>query len=359
MKWPAIQPYLRAALLGAPLWIASGHLPSKSTSRFDWDVYSDTWVAVDGLGRELPTNEQVGPPRQGKTLGMFYFLTFEHSGEGPFDNSKILAEHPEALNDVHNSAWGPLNSSHHWGQPLFDYYASDDPWVLRKHAQMLATAGVDVVVFDNSNVVTYDKARNALCDAWEDIRKHGGKTPQIAFLCPFGNPDGIGSQTLSEIYDTLYEPGLYSDLWFRWEGKPLILADSSYASVEGMTGTSHRPDELTSGATLGQTFTTDRPFTAAGGEFPTWSTTDSGMTLSLYSKGPDGQLLAQKTFDKVRDNATLLVTSDQVLPPGGYYLEMSKPSGHIGWWGYSGHMKSGAFLSGKAVSGERVVHVLY
>jgi hypothetical protein len=34
---------------------------------------------------------------------------------------------------------------HHWGESAFGYYRSDDPWVLRKHAQMLSDAGVDVI----------------------------------------------------------------------------------------------------------------------------------------------------------------------------------------------------------------------
>ncbi len=32
------------------------------------DLFSDTWVATDALGRELPGHEQCGPVRQGKTV---------------------------------------------------------------------------------------------------------------------------------------------------------------------------------------------------------------------------------------------------------------------------------------------------
>jgi hypothetical protein len=60
---------------------------------------------------------------------------------------------------------------------------------------------------------------------WEEIRRHGGHTPQIAFLCPFGDPKNV----VAELYHNLYGPGLYPDLWFRWEGKPLILADPAAA----------------------------------------------------------------------------------------------------------------------------------
>ena len=145
-----------------------------------WDTFSDTWVVTDALGRTAPGIQQVGPPKSNRTLGMFYFLTFDRGGNGPYDNSVILKNHPEAISDIHNPAWGPLNEAHYWGEPLFGYYASDDEWVLRKHAQMLVNAGVDVVIFDNSNAVTYDGARRKLCKVWESMRRDGCKTPQIA-----------------------------------------------------------------------------------------------------------------------------------------------------------------------------------
>ncbi len=324
------------------------------------DAYSDTWVATDGLGRALPTTAQTGPPRAGKFVGMFYFLTFDHGQPGPYDNTKILAAHPEALNDVHNPAWGPLNTAHYWGEPLFGYYASDDEYVLRKHAQMLSAAGVDVVIFDNSNAVTYDRARNKLCQVWDQIRREGGQTPQIAFLCPFGNPGNIGGSTLRELYETIYAPGLYSDLWFRWKGKPLVMADPSYADPSGAWQAARQPAELQEGSTLGQSFTATRPFTAVGGEFPTWATTGSRVTLSLYSKGPGGTLLMQRTLD-VADNATVMLETGKMLPAGKYYLEMSHPIGQVGWWGYSGDVYSGgqAYDTGSAVSGDRSLHVRF
>jgi len=36
-----------------------------------WDVFSDTWVATDGLGRALPTHAEVGSPRADRTVGIF------------------------------------------------------------------------------------------------------------------------------------------------------------------------------------------------------------------------------------------------------------------------------------------------
>jgi len=355
------QPAILHTCLGLALTALSafGHPAQAQSSDAPWDTFSETWAATDALGRALPTASEAGAPRAHRTVGMFYFLTFARGGSGPYDNTQILKAHPEAMQDVHNPAWGPLNSEHYWGEPLFGYYASDDEWVLRKHAHMLANAGVDVVVFDNSNAVTYDRARRTLCRVWAEIRRQGGKTPQIAFLCPFGNSGGIGSRTLGELYDTLYAPGLCSDLWFRWNGKPLILAYPSYAAEESAQAGTRQPSELSPGGMLGQVFTTNRPFLAVGASFPTWATTGAAMTLSLFTTGPGGRLLARQRFENVTDNQTLLLESGRMLPLGTYYLEMSLPKGHIGWWGQTGSYGNGAFETREAVAGARSMVARY
>ena len=92
---------------------------------------------------------------------MFYFLWHDNPGDkrpdggGPFDVSKILARDPEALNHPASPLWGPLGTYHYWAEPLYGYYQSNDPWVIRRHAQLLAAAGVDTLIFDTTNAVTY------------------------------------------------------------------------------------------------------------------------------------------------------------------------------------------------------------
>ena len=295
---------------------------------------SDTWVASDALGRVLPTAQEAGPPRE-RTVAIFYFLTLdEHPvGGGPYNNTEILRAHPEAMQDIHNPAWGPLNAAHHWAEPLMGYYVSDDEYVLRKHAQMLAAAGVDTLVFDVSNAVTYDKAYHTLCKVFTEIRQAGGKTPQIAFHCPFSNWSGIGTRTLRKLYDQLYAPGLYPDLWFRWQGKPLIIADPAWIDrASMMTPPVRVPSELRGSDTLGQSFVTAKPFTAVGGQFPTWGAKTSGLTLSLRAAGPGGRLLLARKLDDVPDGAMQSLEFGQPQPAGTYYLEISQPVGHIGWW---------------------------
>ena len=186
------------------------------------DVFSDTWSATDALGRTLPGFKEAGGPRTNRFVGVFYFLWLGRHGEaGPFDISKILKEEPSAIEDPKNPRWGPMYVPHHWGKPLFDYYVSDDEWVLQKHAQMLGDAGVDAVIFDVTNQLSYPESWRALCRAFGRLRAMGNRVPQIAFLCPFGDPKKV----LLELYNDLYSKNISPELWFRWESKPLILAD--------------------------------------------------------------------------------------------------------------------------------------
>jgi hypothetical protein len=106
---------------GIPLLSFFLILATRYLCRSQQDVQSDTWVAVDGLGRALPNATQVGPPRANRTVGIFYFLTLGNDGvsNGPYDVSKILKAHPEALYNLNDSHWGPLHRSHHWGESLF------------------------------------------------------------------------------------------------------------------------------------------------------------------------------------------------------------------------------------------------
>ena len=331
---------------------------STVSSPLLWDTFSDTWVATDALGRKLPMHLEVGPPRTNKFVGIFYFLWLgQHGDAGPFDITKILAADPEAMSKPDNPLWGPLHVPHHWGESIFGYYVSDDEGVLAKHAQMLADADIDAVIFDVTNQLTYPRSWRALCRVWDRIRRHGGKTPQIAFLCPFWNPKKV----VRELYNDLYGPGLYPDLWFRWEGKPLILADPTALSESTGNEKHDTAVELVSGHTLGQSFTIDKPLDAVGGCFPTWTATDSVMTLALYRDGPKGVRLSSRRFQDVQDNAWLSLKFTNALPPGAYYLEMSgpRPSGKVGWWSHSQDLlpRGQAFSDGLPVAGDRTLRI--
>jgi hypothetical protein len=190
------------------------------------------WPATDALGRALPTVAEVGPPKADRFVGIFYFLT--HNGlqknpaaDEPYNVAHILAADPNAASKPESPPWGPIGMSHYWSEPLFGYYNSADPWVLRRHAQLLADAGVDTLIFDTTNAQTYRDTYLALCEVFRQIRQAGGRTPQISFMV-----NTRAGETALQIFHDLYQKGLYRELWFQWQGKPLMICDPAEASPE-------------------------------------------------------------------------------------------------------------------------------
>lgn len=215
------------------LVLATASVPSSAQSTMVPQCPGVPWPATDALGRKLPLAEQVGPPRQDRYVGIFYFLTHSETsgrnpdGYGPYDVSRILAKDPDALKNLDSPLWGPIGMFHYWSEPLYGYYRSDDPWVLRRHARLLAAAGIDTLIFDTTNAATYPDVYMKLCEIFRQVRKEGGRTPQIAFMV-----NTEAGKTAQRIYDDLYKPALYPDLWFRWQGKPLMICDPEQASPE-------------------------------------------------------------------------------------------------------------------------------
>ena len=187
---------------------------------------SDTWVATDALGRRLPTHQEVGPRKPGKYVAMFYW-TWHVDGNvtgDPVNVELVTRRFPEATNDYNHSIWKRMGHGYHWDEPLLGYYRSTDRWILRKHAEMLSDAGVDVIVFDATNgSLTWKNAYEVLFPVFEEARAMGVRTPQVAFMLPFG-PGPHSLVSIKQLYADIYEPGRFKDLWFFWKGKPLIMA---------------------------------------------------------------------------------------------------------------------------------------
>ena len=197
--------------------------PAQSTT-----LPGTPWPAIDALGRPLPLSSEVGLPRGDRFVGIFYFLWLgEQYRYGPLDVSKIVAEDPNALQKGDSPLWGARGQYHFWGEPLLGYYSARDPWVLRRHAHLLADAGIDTLIFDTTNAVTYHEVYLQLCEVFTQIRQQGGRTPQFCFMV-----NTRAGQTARRIYDELYRPGLYRDLWFHWQGKPLMICDPAEADEE-------------------------------------------------------------------------------------------------------------------------------
>lgn len=184
--------------------------------------------AIDDLGRTLPTHEEVGDIREGKTVAMFYWTW--HAGlsaqNKAYDLSKILEGHPEMAHDYNHRLWKPYSDQNtfFWTEPLFDFYDGKDKWVIRKQLEMLGAAGVDVLFYDATNGdFTWKAGYEAVGEVMAEARADGVAVPQFAFMLPFGVNTNTAS-SLSQLYDNLYKPGKYKDSWFMWEGKPAIMA---------------------------------------------------------------------------------------------------------------------------------------
>jgi len=181
----------------------------------DRDLGSDNWVATDALGYDLAGYGDCGSPRSNVTLGVFYFLWHgAHGTQGPYDITDLLAENPSDPN------YGPVHAHHWWGEPEAGYYLATDLWVIRRNLSMLTDAGVDVLIFDATNAITYPEAYTPLCEVSMEMRGRGLPTPDILFFTHSASPD-----TVQKLYNEFYEPNLYSDLWFEWDSKPLMLGD--------------------------------------------------------------------------------------------------------------------------------------
>lgn len=191
------------------------------------------WPATDALSRRLPMPDEVGQPKPDRFVGIFYFLWHNQPHDkcphlnGPCDVSKILAADPDAVKKPSSPLWGQVGSQHYWGEPLYGYYLSTDPWVFRRHAQLLADAGIDMLIFDTTNAVTYRDVYLKLCEVFQQVRREGTPAPQIAFMV-----NTHAGQTAQKIYEELYKPGLFRELWFYWQGKPLLICDPEQATPE-------------------------------------------------------------------------------------------------------------------------------
>lgn len=184
------------------------------------------WVSADDLDRTTPEHQKTGDPKENKYVGVFYFIC--HVGGWPIiDHTQLYQE--RGLDGLKQflSTKEQISYGNYWSEPYFGYYIDVDEWVLRKHAQMLCDAGVDFIFVDISNAETYKSAHTKLFETWYQIRQEGGQTPQICFLT--GDTEGRLLDHLNILKTTVYSNKnfeKYKDLFFLWEGKPLIFGNA-------------------------------------------------------------------------------------------------------------------------------------
>ncbi len=198
-------------------------LPAKGFAQNSPLIPIDTanWAGTDDLGRALPGFEQTGPTKQNRYVGLFYWQW--HGGlqaTNEFDMTDYLKTHPKQLLFTAFPPGGPAHPTYYWAQPLMGYYRSTDPWVMRKHLSLLADAGVDFLFLDYTNGSVYDAELKTLLEVADDLKAKGATVPRLTFF--------LNSQPewkIESLYKNWFKPGKHDDSWFRWDGKPLLMAD--------------------------------------------------------------------------------------------------------------------------------------
>lgn len=212
-------------------------LPKEDPVVTSDDTYIDTdylqcsaVCAVDNLGRKLTVEQGNTSVNTEKYVGIFYFQWLGAHGTALYDNS-IISQVPGALDS--NKGWltaggGRVDEFHFWGKPMFGYYLSSDKWVMRKHVEMLTQAGIDFICFDVSNGHDYRSNALALIKILKEYYDAGWNVPKVCFLT---NTDS--GATMKGIYRGVYlKHSEYEDIWFKWDGKPLIIGKKDEATDE-------------------------------------------------------------------------------------------------------------------------------
>ncbi|MBQ2512357.1 MAG: hypothetical protein II534_03305 [Clostridia bacterium] len=184
-------------------------------------------VGTDALGRVLPTD--ITPPARDdgeREVGIFYFLWLGQHGKAAVYDNSVIEKVPGSTGS--EAAWiaaggGGVGETHFWGKPLFGYYTTDDTWVMRKHVQMLADAGIDYLVIDATNGYTYSAQALRLMSMLKKYHDDGFDVPKIAFYT-----NSSSGRTINAVYNEIYKAHPeYSDIWYMWEGRPMIVGSSS------------------------------------------------------------------------------------------------------------------------------------
>ena len=190
------------------------------------DLYSDTWVATDAIGRTMPTNDETGDVKNDKrrVVGIFYITWHTqniHSWKAPYaaDVTKILEQDPEARKDTNHKLWQNDAYHYHYAEPEMGYFLSQDEWVIRKDLSMLTDAGVDVLIMDVTNAVRYWDEWEVIFQTMQKVKAEGNHVPKFCFWA-FNGPV---ITVVQELYNRIYKENKYSDLWFYWDEKPLLL----------------------------------------------------------------------------------------------------------------------------------------
>lgn len=203
----------------------------------------DRLQATDDYGRSFDYMDGYKTDKE-RYVGLFYFTWLGWHGNemsGVYDISKLIDEDPTSLWSTEDNSASPIGKYHFWGEPLYGYYNSKDPWVIRKQIELFTMAGIDFIAFDCTNGFDYIDVVSVILPIMQEYYDAGWNVPKFMFYLNSNSGDVIdrlyrGRPTASdnelEKYG-IYKNGYYRDLWFCPNGKPKIVAITEASSTCG------------------------------------------------------------------------------------------------------------------------------
>lgn len=197
----------------------------RDERRLDAFTYSQLRLeGVDALGRKvLPADAFKDGEHH---VGLFYFVWLgQHNfdSDGIYDVSK-LEETDEGRVALYGNTsaidpLSPMGKYHFFAEPLYGYYNSADPWVIRKHLELFALAGIDYLCLDATNTVIYQDVVPTLLNCIKDMQEQGIAVPKVMFYT-----NSSSGSTVSMIYATYYrDHPEWESVWWAPAGKPRIV----------------------------------------------------------------------------------------------------------------------------------------
>jgi len=211
---------LSILLCAAVLLPACGKPKDEGGVKADFRYTVNNLYGIDDLGREF---QPISGFAEDKEVGIFYLLWIGSHGISPipYDVSELLKtpEGTEALwRTEGDNPLSPNYVLHHWGKPLYGYYNQMDEWVVRRHMEMLTLAGTDYLCIDNTNDLTYDAQWLLLYKVLQEMHDQGFDVPKVIF---YTNTRSL--EMIVHHFGLTYSKGLYKDLWYMPNGKPVII----------------------------------------------------------------------------------------------------------------------------------------
>lgn len=190
----------------------------------DYEFARNSISSVDALGRVT----FAGDGEESRDVGLFYFLWLgaHASGSKIYDVSYLEENDPDSLWSE-DSEESPANTYHFWGEPLYGYYHSADPWVITRHVELFTMIGIDYLLFDVTNAVTYDNVLHVMLPVLDKYQKQGWDVPKVGFMTNARTYDVV-KRLYASYYDENTSDCYYPNLWYCPNGKPIIMSNDLY-----------------------------------------------------------------------------------------------------------------------------------